>query len=303
LVDIRADVRDLARLREALHTHQPAFIFHLAAQALVLESYAAPLETFGTNVMGSLTLLQAVREVGITPVMVMVTTDKCYENQEWVYGYRETDALGGHDPYSASKAAMEIAVASFRRSFFAEGPPLATVRAGNVIGGGDWSAYRIVPDAMRAFSAGQRLQVRNPGALRPWQHVLDPLSGYLWLAARLRDAPHLAGAWNFGPLFTEAKSVGQLVAALVDAWEGPAAWDDASQADAPKEAHYLTLNIEKAVATLGWRPVWDFQTAVQRSVRWYQTALPDPTTAAHLCLEDIAAYEAAARAAGLAWTD
>lgn len=301
------DIRDQAALEEVLREHQPTFIFHLAAQSLVRKSYRAPAETFDVNVMGTVALLEAVREARISCAIVAVTTDKCYLNREWVHGYRETDPLGGHDPYSASKAAAEIAIAAYRLSFF---PPeqvahhrvrLASARAGNVFGGGDWSADRIMPDAMRAFARGNTLAVRHPTAVRPWQHVLEPLSGYLWLAVRLAAAggERLAEGWNFGPLPTELRTVGELADAAAAAW-GDATWFTPDAAEQPHEASVLRLSIDKASAQLGWEPVWDFATAVARTVGWYRRAA-DGDAACAACRDDIAAYEAAARVRGARW--
>jgi CDP-glucose 4,6-dehydratase len=242
----------------------------------------------------------------------LVSTDKCYANREWEHGYRETDALGGHDPYSASKAAMEIAVAAYRDSFFSpacdgdHGVRVASVRAGNVIGGGDWAKDRIVPDAIRALCANQPIAVRNPDSVRPWQHVLEPLSGYLWLGARLADADgaRLGAAWNFGPAEGEDHSVARLVEMIVAAWGG-GSWRSVHRDDAPRESRMLRLSIDKARHHLAWHPVWDLATAVRRSVDWYKRVLDDPSRAAvarRACTVDIEAYETAAIEQGLAWT-
>ena len=307
---IEADIRDQVQLIHALRAHHPRFIFHLAAQSLVLDAYRNPLETYDINVMGSLKLLDAVRQTGISTTIIMVVTDKCYQNNEWVYGYRENDALGGYDPYSASKAAMDIASQSYQLSFFPldaineHGVSVATVRSGNVIGGGDWAYNRIVPDAIRAFFNGESLQLRNPSAVRPWQHVLEPLSGYLWLAAQLsRDPARFTGGWNFGPLPTEGSSVRMLADTMVSAWGDGVQWHDASTNTTLYEANLLRLNIDKAVSMLGWSPVWDFQTTVERTVRWYKASLDaNAKQTIELCADDIAAYVQSASKAGLAWT-
>lgn len=307
---VTADIRDTARLTGVIKGHQPDFIFHMAAQSLVLESYQQPKETFDVNVMGSVSLLEAIRISQLPTTVITVVTDKCYENREWVYGYRETDPLGGVDPYSASKAAMDIAVSAYRSSFFQpdkvdqHGIRVASVRSGNVIGGGDWADRRIVPDAIRALSQGQTLEVRRPNAVRPWQHVLEPLSGYLWLAARLADDPTVfASAWNFGPELTSSRTVRELVELIIETWQG-GTWLDKSDPDAPHEATLLQLSIEKAYALLGWQPVWDFDTTIRRTVDWYRRALisGDPASVYALCFDDIDAYEARAREKRLAWT-
>ncbi len=301
------DIGDRAALRQAFDAFQPQFVFHLAAQPLVRASYADPVGTFRTNVLGTLEVLDAARTLGNPCTTVGITTDKCYENREWLHGYRECDPLGGHDPYSASKAAAEIAIASFRSSFLSGSKHrLASARAGNVIGGGDWAADRIVPDAMRARSAGRAIEVRNPGAIRPWQHVLEPLSGYLWLAARLHcatpeNAVPLAGAFNFGPAVESQRPVRDLVEEIANFW--PGTWRDASDPTAPHEAGRLQLAIDKAHALLGWKPVWNFSTTVAATVNWYRAAheTPQPERLRDLTRGQIESYVSDARAAGLAW--
>lgn len=302
------DVRDGEHLRATVSRWEPDFIFHLAAQPLVRDSYVKPVETFDTNIMGTINLLDAVRCEHRACSVVVVSSDKCYENLEWAYGYRENDRLGGHDPYSASKAAMELAVASYRSSYFASHPGVrvATARAGNVMGGGDWSTDRIVPDAIRAFQAGTTLTVRNPDAVRPWQHVIEPLGGYLWLGARLSASggEALADAWNFGPAESESRRVAELADALVMAW-GDGRWQRQNSANGPHEAGNLRLCIDKARASLGWRPVWDFATSLNRTVNWYKTVRTDEAEAGSAydaCLADIRAYEGEAREKGAVWT-
>ncbi len=303
-----ADVRDGGWLRETVSRWKPDFIFHLAAQPLVRDSYVIPVETYDINIMGTVHLLEAVRREGHACSVVVVTSDKCYENREWEYGYRETDRLGGRDPYSASKAVVETVVASYRSSFFSSdtGVRVATARAGNVIGGGDWSTDRIVPDAIRALQAGTTLIVRNPSGVRPWQHVVEPLGAYLWLGARLstHGGEALADAWNFGPAESETRRVAELADALVTAW-GDGRWQPQDGADGPHEAGILRLCIDKAQASLGWRPVWNFNTALTRTVNWYKAVPMDDTeagVASEACLEDIGAYEGEAREKGAAWT-
>jgi CDP-glucose 4,6-dehydratase len=271
-----ADLRDLAAVKQSIDAAQPDFVFHLAAQALVRRSFEEPLATYQTNVAGTIHVLEALRELRKPCAAVFVTTDKCYENREWLYGYREEDPLGGHDPYSSSKAAAEIAIASWRRSFFAGHPVrVASARAGNVIGGGDWAKDRIVPDCIRALQRGESIGVRNKTATRPWQHVLEPLSGYLWLATVLSnpsltpyDKSLFDSAFNFGPPLGSNRTVKDLVTEVLKHWPGK--WDDQSDPNAVHEATYLNLVIDKAHHLLGWRPVWDFERAVAMTVEWYR---------------------------------
>ena len=295
------DVRDTEALATAVKAAQPDFVFHLAAQPLVLDSYTAPAETFATNVTGTINLLEALRASRSQASVVMVTTDKVYRNAETGQAFAEDDPLSGHDPYSASKAAMELAVASWRASFFGgDGPRVATARAGNVIGGGDWSANRIVPDLARALAGNAVPELRHPGALRPWQHVLEPLAGYLWLSAKLAgaDGADFAEAWNFGPDPDDAHTVGDLAEALLAAWDRPG-WNRADNAESPHEAGLLRLAIAKAEARLGWHPVWDFAATVERTAGWYSDVVADPGTARAACLTDLDAYCEAAQARGL----
>ena len=303
---VEADVRDAARLTQAIEKAGPDVVFHLAAQPLVRTSYAEPRETFDVNVIGTATLLDAVRARGRPCVVVIITSDKCYENREQARGYREIDPLGGHDPYSASKAATEILVAAYRRSFFSplrlaqHGVKLATARAGNVIGGGDWAKDRIVADAVRSLVAGEPVGVRNPKAVRPWQHVLEPLSGYLLLAERMLQSedPAWCDAWNLGPMPGQELPVARLVEGFLAAWQG-GSWRDASSPNQPHEAALLMLAIDKALGQLGWRPVWEPAEAIARTARWYRRFY-DRSSPSMLeaCLEDIAAYETACRAVG-----
>lgn len=293
-----ADLADLAALKDWVQLAQPEVVLHLAAQPLVRRSYADPLGTWATNVQGSLNLLEALKPLQHPCAVVMITTDKVYENREWPYGYREPDRLGGHDPYSASKAAAEIAIASWRASFC--GPALhqtrnlriATARAGNVIGGGDWAVDRIVPDAMRALAAGESIAVRNPSATRPWQHVLEPLGGYLRLAEALATDPDPpCEAFNFGPQLESNRPVRELVASMLSHWPGE--WIDQTDPDAPHEAGLLHLQIDKAHHRLGWEPRWDYATTIQRTVGWYRV-VHEGATPFDCCLADLAAYQAAA---------
>jgi CDP-glucose 4,6-dehydratase len=292
--DHRLDIRDAQALAELVASADPEVVLHLAAQPLVRHSYRDPLGTWATNVLGSLHVLEALRPLDHPCAVVMVTTDKVYANREWCYGYRETDRLGGHDPYSASKAATELAVASWQASFCGvashQTPQLAiaTARAGNVIGGGDWAADRIVPDAMRACAVGASLPLRNPSATRPWQHVLEPLAGYLQLAEALwLDPSAFAQAWNFGPHPEANRTVQHLVEGLHQHWPGQ--WHDLSETDAPHEAGLLHLVIDKARHTLGWQPRWDFATTVERTANWYRR-VAEGAPALACCLADLDCY-------------
>lgn len=306
------DIRDAGLVRKSIESQQPDFVFHLAAQSLVRLSYETALETYATNVMGTAHVLDALRGLKKPCAAVMVTTDKCYENREWHYGYREEDALGGADPYSSSKAAAEIAIASWRRSFFRDHPVrIASARAGNVIGGGDWGRDRIVPDCMRALAAGETIGVRRPDSVRPWQHVLEPLGGYLWLASRLYRSGadtagdsgfgSLAGAFNFGPAGESQRTVRTLVEELLRHW--PGSWEDRSDPRAVHESRLLHLSVDKARALLGWAPVWDFSETVERTVAWYRAYASglDARALAGLTRSQVESYEAAALSARAPW--
>jgi CDP-glucose 4,6-dehydratase len=270
---IECDIRDLGSLSKAVKKIKPDVVFHLAAQPLVRLSYAQPLETFQTNAMGTANLLEAVRKAELPCPVIVVTSDKCYENREWEFAYREIDPLGGHDVYSMSKAATELVAQAWNRSFFRPDKklgPVVTVRAGNVIGGGDYAADRIVPDCVRSLMAKKSILIRNPGAVRPWQHVLECLSGYLCLAARLEGedkTSRLVGAFNFGPEPSSRQPVRRLVEEVLQHWPGK--WTDGSDPKSPHEATLLTLSIEKAGALLQWSPAWNFQEAVGNTVEWY----------------------------------
>lgn len=302
LQDLEGDILDAATLRAAVALAQPDFVFHLAAQPLVRASYADPVRTFDVNVLGTVQVLDALRALVKPCAAVCITTDKCYENREWLYGYREEDPLGGHDPYSASKAAAEIVIASYRKSFFTGLPVrIASARAGNVIGGGDWAADRIVPDSIRALSAGQPVTVRNRQATRPWQHVLEPLSGYLWLGACLARSESFAGAFNFGPSHDADRTVEELVVELLHHW--PGRWEDRSNPNAPHEAGRLQLATDKAHALLGWSPAWRFPEAVRATVSWYRAAQEKPSAEIlrNLTQQQIRQYTEAAHAASIRW--
>jgi CDP-glucose 4,6-dehydratase len=291
------DIRDRKLMREALTSFKPDVVFHLAAQPLVRDSYAMPYDTFDVNVMGTASVLDAVRDLGCPCAVVCVTTDKCYENREQVWGYRECDPMGGYDPYSASKGAAEILIASYRRSFFhpdhipEHGVQLASARAGNVIGGGDWARDRIMTDMVAALTEGRPVPVRNPHAIRPWQHVLEPLSGYLALAAAMLEKPDAkwASGWNFGPVSGTEVPVGGLVSSFVEEW-GSGEWVDQSTPGQPHEASILRLSIEKAGWELGWRPRWSNGEMVKRTARWYRRVLCDGADARQACEADIEAY-------------
>lgn len=287
-----ADIGDSSKLASALQNARPEIVFHLAAQPLVRESYRNPLGTFSTNVMGTANVLEAMRQAASVRVAVMVTTDKVYRNNEWSWPYREDDALGGHDPYSASKAASEVVITSYRDAFLAaQGVAVASARAGNVIGGGDWSDDRLIPDAVRAWSAKQTLSVRRPDAIRPWQHVLEPLSAYLCLAERLWNEPKLAGAYNFGPQTHEAATVREVIAHARAAYgAGEVVWGDGTEG--PHEASWLALEISKARKLLSVEPRWNLAQAVSRTLHWYRRQ-SEGEAARRLCEDDLAAYTAA----------
>ena len=292
------DIRDAERMAALVREFAPHAVFHLAAQALVRRSYADPVATFDVNVRGAANVLDAVRRAEQPCAVVVVTSDKCYENREEDYAYREDDPMGGHDPYSASKGCEELVAASYRAAFFAPGGKiqLATARAGNVIGPGDWAADRIVPDAVRAIRAGRKLSVRNPRAVRPWQHVLEPLGGYLRLGqALLEQGRAVAEGWNFGPDPASARTVGELAELFCQAWGAGAGWESTPNPANPHEAHLLQLAIDKAAARLGWRPKWNFETTVRRTAAGYRTLLEAPNAAAarNFLDAEIAAYEAA----------
>lgn len=303
--DYRLDIRDSSALKTLVQEIQPDFVFHLAAQALVRRSYADPADTWQTNTVGTINMLEALRAIEKPCVAVFITSDKCYDNVEWVWGYRETDALGGPDPYSASKGAAELAIRSYVRSFFpADGKVRIGVgRAGNVIGGGDWAEDRIVPDCMRAWSRGETVPLRNPLATRPWQHVLEPLSGYLNLALALKESAALHGQpFNFGPPAQQNHSVGELVTAMTHHWDR-VRWEDVSaQYGGPYESGLLKLNCDKALHQLRWHAVWNFDATVRETALWYRRYYEQPALSiADFSLGQIQAYVEMARTQGLAW--
>ncbi len=307
MTDLRGDVRDMERLQDVLATHRPVFVFHLAAQPLVLPAYAEPKETFDINSGGTINLLEAVRTTPGVRAVVCITTDKVYADRAWTWGYRENDRLGGADPYSASKAMAELAIAAYRTSFFQQGrPAIASARAGNVIGGGDFAAHRLLPDCVRAFMAGRPVELRHPDFVRPWQHVLESLSGYLWLAVRmLAEGQVYAGAWNFAPLETAPVTAGELTEKAIALWGG-GSWEPAGEAPAAKETATLRLSYEKAAQQLHWRPVYNWTEALAATMTWYrvyaaQEEKVTPPDMYATCAGQIRTYTEAAAEKGIPW--
>jgi CDP-glucose 4,6-dehydratase len=297
LKNITGDVRNLRDMEVIIRDTKPDFIFHLAAQPLVRHSYKYPVETYSTNIMGTVNLLEAIRLAGRGCTVIVVTTDKCYENKEWIYSYREEDEMGGFDPYSSSKGSAELIASAYRRSYFSQSGSnirIATVRAGNVIGGGDWAEDRIVPDCMRALIKGSNIIVRNKHATRPWQHVLEPLSGYLWLAVCLSEpqitnisAEKLA-KFNFGPGLASNRSVGELVKEVLKNW--PGVWEDRTESNSPHEACFLNLAIDKALHYLNWQPTWNFSETVNRTVFWYRQVVTQQQSPRKITVDQINDY-------------
>lgn len=289
------DIRDLEYLRRVFAEHRPEIVIHMAAQPLVRYSYAEPVETYSTNVMGTVNLLEVVRTTPGVKVVVNVTSDKCYENREWAWGYRENEAMGGYDPYSSSKGCAELVTAAYRNSYFhpekylTHGVAIATGRAGNVIGGGDWADDRLIPDIVRAIMQGQPVNIRSPHAIRPWQHVLEPLAGYLALAQKLyEEGAEYAEGWNFGPNDQDAKPVQWIVEQLTSAWGEGASWI-LDGGDHPHEAHYLKLDCAKARMRLDWQPRWHLQEALGAIIEWHR-AHRDGKNMRELTLRQISAY-------------
>ena len=298
MTSIIGDIRDLAHLQTVFTEHQPEIVIHMAAQPLVRYSYHEPVETYSTNVMGTVNLLEAIRQTKSVKAVVNVTTDKCYENREWAWGYRENDAMGGFDPYSSSKGCAELVTAAYRNSYFhpekyhEHGVAIATGRAGNVIGGGDWAEDRLIPDTMRAIVSGHPVSIRNPHSIRPWQHVLEPLSGYLLLAQRLfEEGPAFAEAWNFGPNDDDAKPVDWILDKLTNTWGEGASWK-LDGGDHPHEAHYLKLDCSKAKSQLQWQPKWSLATAIEEICVWHKAHTAGADMQA-MCLHQIKQYEMA----------
>lgn len=305
--DRRLDIRQAALVVAAFAGIKPDFVFHLAAQPLVRRAYRAPLETFETNMLGTAIVLEALRQLERPCTAVIITSDKCYDNVEWLWGYRETDRLGGKDPYSGSKGAAELVIRSYMASYFSEPDSsirVAVGRAGNVIGGGDWAEDRIVPDCIRSWAESRPVEIRNPNATRPWQHVLEPLSGYLWLAAKLQHDRVLNGeAFNFGPAALDNYTVIDVIDELARAWSGKAEHAIAAGTPAAAEAGLLKLNCDKASAHLAWRPTLEFAETIEMTGRWYDAYYGRSRDADMLpiTVSQIEAYEALARARGVAW--
>ena len=298
MTSIIGDIRDLATLQKVFAEHKPEIVIHMAAQPLVRYSYLEPVETYSTNVMGTVNLLEAIRQTKSVKALVNVTTDKCYENREWAWGYRENEAMGGFDPYSSSKGCAELVTAAYRNSYFhpekyhEHGVAIATGRAGNVIGGGDWAEDRLIPDTMRAIVSGQPVNIRNPHSIRPWQHVLEPLSGYLLLAQRLyEEGPAFAEAWNFGPNDDDAKPVDWILDKLTKTWGDGASWQ-LDNGEHPHEAHYLKLDCSKAKSRLQWQPKWSLAKAIEEICVWHKAHAAGADMQA-MCLHQIKQYEMA----------
>jgi CDP-glucose 4,6-dehydratase len=289
---LRGDVREPEAVVRALADSRAEMVIHMAAQSLVRRSFKQPVETYATNVMGTVHVLDAVRRTDRVRVVLNVTSDKCYENRDWVWGYREDEAMGGHDPYSSSKGCAELVTAAFRRSYAqgAGAPAIASARAGNVIGGGDWAEDRLIPDVMQAVAKGRPALIRNPDAIRPWQHVLNPLSGYLILAQELWNSREHAEAWNFGPEERDARSVRWDLEQLAEAWGEPIAWRH-EVGEKPHEARYLTVDSSKARDRLGWTPTWGLSDALTSVAAWYKTLRSGGDLRRH-ALEQIAAFQA-----------
>ncbi len=294
MISLRVDIRNLDEIKLLFIEYQPEIVFHLAAQALVRYSYDEPVETYAVNVMGTLHILEAIRAVQSVRAAVMVTTDKCYDNKEWEWGYRENEPMGGHDPYSSSKGCAELLIASYRDSYFPvqkyaqHQTAVASVRAGNVIGGGDWAKNRLIPDILRAFEEKKSVIVRNPGATRPWQHVLEPLSGYLVLAQKLYEKTgEYSEAWNFGPYDMSVKPVDWILNKMVSKWEG-ASWK-LDKSVHPYEAGFLKLDISKAETKLDWHPIWGLEHALTKIIQWHK-AWVKKKNMQKICLDEIKEY-------------
>jgi CDP-glucose 4,6-dehydratase len=292
LRSLEGDVRDLRAVEAALAESHAEVVIHMAAQSLVTRSFEQPVETYATNVMGTVHTLDAARRAEGVRVVVVVTSDKCYENREWEWGYRESEPMGGHDPYSNSKGCAELVTSAYRRSFTGSDgtPAIASARAGNVIGGGDWATGRLIPDLMGAAFAGRAAVIRNPDAVRPWQHVLNPLSGYLVLAQRLWDSREVAEGWNFGPDDADARPVSWIIDRLSEVWGEPIAWEPLD-AERPHEAQHLKVDSSKARARLGWAPTWDLDQSLASIGSWYRT-LRDGGDLRRHALDQISAFEA-----------
>jgi CDP-glucose 4,6-dehydratase len=315
IVDIRGNILDIENLNKVFKEYNPDIVFHLAAQPLVRLSYDLPVDTFQTNVLGTLNVLEAIRQNSSVQMGIIITTDKVYQNFNTIWGYREIDPLGGHDPYSASKACAEIVVDSYIKSFFkqkedVQSPKIATVRAGNVIGGGDWQKDRIIPDSIKSLTTGQQIRIRNPKAIRPWQHVIDALGGYLLLGEKMMentlpamsDAP-FQHAWNFGPMNESAITVEELVTKVVGAWGSGEWFVETSINETKEEAKLLTLDITKSIAKLGWHPVLDIDECIAFTIDWYKYTYQNPDADMHdYSIQQIDEYLRIANRKGLSWT-
>lgn len=303
---IIGDIRDEDKLASAMNEFKPQIVFHLAAQPIVNLSYEDPVGTYATNVTGIVNLFEAIRKTESVKSCVIITSDKCYENKEWLYGYRENDELGGYDPYSASKACAEIITSSYRRSFFRgkeRDVKIATVRAGNVIGGGDWSPNRLIPDCFRSFAKKEKVSLRYPMATRPWQHVLEPLSGYLTVGSKLEADDAIASAWNFGPAPTQITTVEEVVRRIVSVWGDGASYDLPENAVRHHEAGNLVLDVSKAFNYLGWKQVWDLSSTIEKTTNWYKNYLLNPAES-HIYTEmQIKQYSDDAKTSGLPWVE
>jgi CDP-glucose 4,6-dehydratase len=295
MLSLREDIRNGEAIKQLFQRHKPEIVFHLAAQPLVRYSYHNPVETYQTNVMGTLHILEGIRSIDTVRSAVMITTDKCYQNKEWVWGYRETDSLGGHDPYSSSKGAAELLISSYRDSYFPmeeyeeHKTAIASVRAGNVIGGGDWAEDRLIPDIICAFQKGKQVEIRNPHSIRPWQHVLEPLSGYIQLAESLVcTGIENVGAWNFGPREEDERTVQWIVSKMAKYWGNEQSWvlDEVKH---PFEANYLKLDCSKAHMKLGWYPKWNLSKALSNVVKWHQVENKNGDCK-KICIEQIIEY-------------
>ena len=304
------DVRDPENFQNAMARCKPEFVFHMAAQPLVRLSYTEPVETYQTNVMGVIHLLESVRSTPSVRTVINITSDKCYENREWAWGYRETDPMGGHDPYSSSKGCSELVTAAYRNSFFPPGSflehgvSISTVRAGNVIGGGDWAQDRLIPDCIRSLAEGKPIRIRNPESVRPWQHVLEPLSGYLWLAALMdRDGPTYGDSYNFGPELADTLTVGEIAERMVSRWSPRGTWEKVPKEgkEDSHEATFLRLDCSRAYHRLRWVPVMNIDTAVEWTVNWYHRYYSGSQGMFDTNVEEIESYFQTAREMGREW--
>ncbi|KMT22629.1 CDP-glucose 4,6-dehydratase [Clostridium cylindrosporum] len=304
ITSIIGDIRDEGKLRQVFKEYKPDIVFHLAAQPLVRFSYREPKETYEINIMGTVNVLEVAKNTDSVKSVIIITTDKCYENKEWAYGYRETDSMGGYDPYSCSKSCVELIVSSYRNSFFNErGIALSSVRAGNVIGGGDWAEDRLIPDFVRSIIENKSIFIRNPLAIRPWQHVLEPLSGYLWLGAlMLEDKYKYNSGWNFGPKDSDILNVEKILELAIESWgKGSIEVDKSEQ---PHEANFLKLDISKVASYLKWYPVYDINKSIHKTIQWYKTYYENKNEDIYeYTLKQIQHYEKEAQIQSLMWSE